>query len=917
MEPGQVSLRVLGRVRLFSGGSEVPLPARQVRRLMAALAVAGGARSRRQLVTDLWGEAPPRSADKVLQQYVSQLRRAAPALSLTTTDTGYALALAAEAQDARLFEDLVASGRRALRAQDPALAASVLRRADALWSGRAYEEFAHEEFAAAEANRLEDLRRESLEDRWEAELALGRHATLHADLTASAAAEPLRERLQGLAMLAAYRAGEQGVALEVFRRAREALVEELGVDPGPALRDLQRRVLAHDPSLELATEPLGTTGLPAALNALRGRATELAELRALLQQDDVRLLVLTGAGGSGKSRLALEVARAAAGAFSHGSAFLELADVRDPARLPQELCRRLGVPRLSPDALEDLVQALRARELLLVLDNLEQLRAGGAVLVDLLRRTSGLRLLVTSRVVLHLSGEHVYPVDPLAEHDAAALLVERAGAAVAGLSDQEQDQALRQLCLRLDRLPLAIELAATRLRSLTPGELLARLDERLPSLARGARDLPARQQTLQATLEWSHDLLEPVEREALARLAVFPSGCSLASAQAVCDVPLEVLSTLVDHHLLTRSVAGVGSRFGMLETVRAFAAERLALLDDRERLHRRHAERALEVAVSLGLAVDARGGEVRQRHADVAAEAADLHQALDWAAAHDPVLGLRIAIALEQHWITSDPREGVKQFERLLAADAVLPPALHATALRDLGGSVEVSGDWPRAEGIYQRSLALFEELDDEAGTLPLRHRLAKMHLRRGDLLAARAATEQALSAARAGRHTILEADLLGMLSLVEVAGGAVASAYRCQQDALALYRLHGGWAWGEAHALANLVEMALDLGDVVTADAHGRECVRASVALGDPISIVMSLAASTLVALAAGRAARAGVLWGAVEAEEGRAFLGRWTHQRAEVAARVAAASCDELEAGRLAGRAMPVGDAVVYALS
>ncbi|MCY7373923.1 MAG: AAA family ATPase, partial [Spirochaetaceae bacterium] len=754
MGPGQVSLRVLGRMRLFSGGSEVPLPARQVRRLMAALAVAGGARSRRQLVTDLWGEAPPRSADKVLQQYVSQLRRAAPALSLTTTDTGYALALAAEAHDARLFEDLVASGRQALRAQDPALAASVLRRADALWSGRAYEEFAHEGFATAEANRLEDLRREALEDRWEAELALGRHATLHAELTASATAEPLRERLQGLAMLAAYRAGEQGAALEVFRRAREALVEELGVDPGPGLRDLQRRVLEQDPSLALTTEPLGTTGLPAALNALRGRATELAELRALLRQDDVRLLVLTGAGGSGKSRLALEVAREAAGAFAHGSAFLELADVRDPARLPEELCRRLGVPRLSPDALEDLAQALRARELLLVLDNLEQLRAGGAVLVELLRRTSGLRLLVTSRVVLHLSGEHVYPVDPLAEHDAAALLVERAGASVAGLSDQEQ--VLRRLCLRLDRLPLAIELAATRLRSLTPAELLARLDERLPSLARGARDLPARQQTLQATLEWSHDLLEPVEREALARLAVFPSGCSLASAQAVCDVPLEVLSTLVDHHLLSRSVGGDGSRFGMLETVRAFAAERLALLEDREQLHRRHAERALEVALSLGLAADARGGEVRQRHADVAAEAADLHQALDWAAEHDPVLGLRIAIALEQHWITSDPRDGVRQFERLLTANVVLPPALHATALRDLAGSVEVSGDWPRAEGIYLRSLALFQELDDEAGTLSLRHRLANMHLRRGDLPAARAATEQALSAARAGRHTFL-----------------------------------------------------------------------------------------------------------------------------------------------------------------
>ena len=915
VESEQVLLRVLGPVRVLCAGVEVALPARQVRRLLAALVAAGGARSRGQLVADLWGEEPPRSADKVLQQYVSKLRRAVPGLPLVTTDTGYALTLGAGCCDARRFEDLVATGRQALRAKDPALAASSLRRADALWHGPAYEEFAHEAFAAAEAARLETVRCEALEDRWEADLALGRHATLHSELTALAAAEPLRERLQALAMLAAYRAGEQGAALELFRVAREALVEELGLDPGPALRDVQRRILEQDPTLILPGTPMDSGTLPAPTNPLRGRATELSELRALLEQDGVRLLVLTGAGGSGKSRLALEVAHETAGRFAHGSAFVELAALRDPALLPQEICRHLGVPRRSPDALEDLSQALRARELLLVLDNLEQLRAGGPLLVELLRRTSGLRLLVTSRVVLHLSGEHVYPVGPLAEDDATALLVERAGVAAAGLTDQQQ--VLRRLCLHLDRLPLAIELAATRLRSLTPAELLTRLEDRLPSLAGGPRDLPARQQTLQATLDWSLDLLLPDVQAALARLAVFPSGCSLAAAEAVCAVGLDVLCELVDHCLLTRSVGVAGSRFGMLETVRAFAAERLSVLDEREQLLRRHAEHALEVAVSLGLAVDARGGDVRQRHADVAGEACDLRQALDWAVAHDPALGLQIAIALEQYWITTDPREGVRQFERLLAAEAVLPPALHATALRDLGGSVEVSGDWQRAEGIYRRSLALFQALDDEAGALPLLHRLANMHLRRGDLETARVAVEQALAVARAGGHTFLEGDLLGSLSIVNSVSGDADTAYSNQAESLALYRRNGGWAWGEALALANLVEMALARDDLAAADAHGRECVRASVALGDPINIVMALAASTLVALARGRATRAGVLWGAVEAEEERAFLGRWVDERGVVAACVAAETGEELEAGRLAGRRMSISEAVAYALA
>ena len=303
-----------------------------------------------------------------------------------------------------------------------ALAVSLLRRALGLWRGPAYGEFAYEEFARGEAERLEELRLVALEERIAAELALGHHGDVLPELQSLAAAHPMRERLQAQAMLALYRSGRQTEALDVYAGVRAWLREELGLEPGSELRELQRRVLEHDPTLAVAPAVAGPSiGLPAAPNALLGRERELSELRDLLARDDVRLLVLTGAGGSGKTRLALEAARVTAASFANGAAFVQLAPLSDPALVPGAIARALAIREVpGEEPLDTLATVLRGRELLLVLDTAEHLRAGAAIFSELLARAPRNTLLVTSRAVLHLSGEHVYPVQPLAEEPAVA-----------------------------------------------------------------------------------------------------------------------------------------------------------------------------------------------------------------------------------------------------------------------------------------------------------------------------------------------------------------------------------------------------------------------------------------------------------------------------------------------------------------
>jgi len=914
-----VEIRVLGPVELVAEYGPVPLGAPKQRRLLCALVVhAGEARSADLLIDAIWGPSPPASAAKLLQTYVSQLRKAlrAPA-RIRTRGAGYALELEDESLDAARFERLLSQGRAASRERNPALAASLLRRALGLWRGQAYGDFAYEEFARAEAERLEELRLVALEERIEAELALGRHDDLLPELRSLAAIHPGRERLQAQAMLALYRCGRQSEALDLYSDASARLRDELGLEPSAELRELQRRILQQDAELAIAAvAEAAASALPAPPNRLLGRGRELAELRELLRRrDEMRLLVLTGAGGSGKTRLALEAARETAESFANGAAFVNLAPLRDPGLVLGAIARALGIPDVSgEDSLQTLAAALRARELLLLVDNAEHVRAAAPSFVELLARAPHLTLLVTSRVVLHLSGEQVYPVEPLTVRAAVALFLERALEAEPCFHpDAAAEQAIRRICERLDGLPLAIELAASRVRALSPVELLDRLDPRLPLLTGGPRDLPARQQTLRATLEWSYGLLADAESRDLCYLAVFAGGCTLEAAEAVSGTTFERLSSLIDANLLRQAATAKGSRYSMLETIREYATERLDALADVEALRRRHADYFLELARSAKLSSESRG---EQRHDLVISEQANIRAAIDWAAAAGEVaLALELMVALENFWTATDPFEGVRRLEVLLGRAGDVPMPLRARALRALCSAATLAGDLELAERAIRESLDAFRAVGDELGIGNLLHRLAASALNLGEPARARAPLEESLEISR--RHGFRKGELqaIGTLGyLAQMQGDAPQAVTLLEQSAA--MAAQEGFTWWQATMLANLAELELAQNRLDEAATHARQTLRLSRRIGDRQLSVYALAYLACVAAEDGDAHQAGRLWGALEAEEARRPLGAWEGEREQYAARVLAHAHAHLEEGLREGRELPLQAAIEEAL-
>ena len=334
------------------------------------------------------------------------------------------------------------------------------------------------------------LRLTALEARLEALSQLGRNDEVLGDALAMARDHPLRERVQGLAMLALYRAGRQTEALDLYVELRRRLDDELGLEPSAELRELQRRILEQDPELDPSVPPVdATSALPVPPNLLVGRERDLEALAELLSRRDPRLLVLTGAGGSGKTRLALAAARQAASSFANGAVIVELAPLRDPELLLSTIASAIGVAEVpSQTPLDTLAAAVSNRELLVVLDNVEHLRSATPSFVELLARAPRLVLLVTSRAVLHLTGEHVFPVSPLDDDAAVELFEQRARALQSDFEvTAENEGVVREICGRVDGLPLAIELAAAWIRSLTPSALLERLEQRLTVLTGGPR----------------------------------------------------------------------------------------------------------------------------------------------------------------------------------------------------------------------------------------------------------------------------------------------------------------------------------------------------------------------------------------------------------------------------------------------
>jgi predicted ATPase/DNA-binding SARP family transcriptional activator len=582
--PG-VEVKLLGPLDVRVEGAPVQFDGAKQRTLFTALALrAPDPITVDELVEAVWGDRPPGDGVQALQKQVSRLRqRLGDAAPLVRGAAGYALAVERAAIDSRRFEDLLERAR----AEEPESASADLQAALELWRGPALADHRFAEFAQREIARLEELRMVALEERMGAQLARGRDADLVGELRTLVAEHPLRERMRAHLMLALYRSGRQAEALEVMREGRRQLVEELGIEPGPELRRLEQAILAHDPELDCGPPARGPqASLPAPADELIGRVEELAEVSHLLARPGVRLLTLVGTGGVGKTRLALEAARRVTDHYRGGVVHVDLDGVETAGLLASEAAAALGVVAATADELAERLD--HSEPALLVLDGFERFLDDAGEVTKLLTAVPSLTVLATSRAPLRLGGEHTYSVQPLDPPNAAALFAARAGAA---RTDWEHDDhVVDAICAQLDGLPLAIELAADRVRLLPPTALLTRLERRLDVLTEGTGARPARHRSLRATLEWSWEVLDEAEQRLLCALTVFEGGASLEAAAAVCDPDADRLVTsLLDKSSLLRIDARHEEpRLVMLDTVREFAAERAGDVRELELGHAHH-----------------------------------------------------------------------------------------------------------------------------------------------------------------------------------------------------------------------------------------------------------------------------------------------------------------------------------------
>ncbi|MGW1888787.1 AfsR/SARP family transcriptional regulator [Streptomyces sp. NPDC002004] len=712
-----VRYRILGTTQaLRPDGTAVPVGGVRLRTLLTVLALRPGRTVPvRTLVDEVWGPEPPADAPGALQALVGRLRRALGADAVASVDGGYRLCAATDDVDAHRFERLAAEGTRALADGDPAKAAAVLDDALSLWHGPALADLPDD---TAEATRWEARRHDAHRTRLTAALALGEADQALPELTALCDAHPLDESLQALRLRALCATGRPAEALAAYDDVRRNLADRLGADPGAELRSLHAWLLAsgtHPAEGRRAPEAVTAVPAPAvpasaapALGNLRARLTSFVgredDLHVL--HDDLgrtRLVTLLGPGGAGKTRLSQEAAESVASAMPDGVWFAELAPVDDPDAVPEAVLTAVGAretvlrgagaeelravsDRHGDDPLVRLTEHCGRRRMLLVLDNCEHVIGAAAALAEeLLARCPGVTVLATSREPLGVPGELLRPVEPLPEPVAVRLFQERGAAARAGFSADDDADAAAEICRRLDGLPLAIELAAARLRVLSPRQIADRLDDRFRLLTNGARTVLPRQQTLRAVVDWSWDLLDEPERLVLRRLSVFAGGCDLAAAEAVCGPDtLLPLGSLVDKSLVVAAPAADGTmRYRLLETVAEYARERLTEAGDRPGAERAHLVHYRELARTTD--PELRGPGQRAAIDTLETEYENLRTALRRAvAARDEQEALSLVLSLCWYWQIRDLRTEARHWSGEAAAlgpDPFAPPVAPAPPL--------------------------------------------------------------------------------------------------------------------------------------------------------------------------------------------------------------------------------------------
>jgi predicted ATPase/DNA-binding SARP family transcriptional activator len=1044
-----VEIRVLGPLEVVDGGRDLT-PARPKQRALLALLLlrANEVVSTDELIEALWGSAPPETAPNALQGHVSALRKLLGPGAIDTRPPGYALRVEPDRSDLGRAEALV---EQAHAEPDPARRADLLRAALELFRGEPLSDFRYEDFARTEIERLEDLRLTALEERIDADLALGRHAELVPELERLAAAYPLRERLCRELMLALYRSGRQAEALDVYRAARSRLADELGLEPGPALRRLERQILAQDPALEpgatderptgtvtflfsdivastrllrelgtsvyaraldehrklvreaftryrgheidtqgdaffvsfpsardavaaaldaqraatahawpegrelrvrmgvhtceaqptpdgyvgigvhraaricaaghggqvlvsqttkelLAEEPVDEvelrdlgphrlkdltqaerlyqllasglesefppldalesrpTNLPVQPTALVGRRKELAEVRDRLLREDVRVLTLTGAGGTGKTRLALQVAADVLEQFPAGVFFVGLAPLADPDDVLPAIGQTLGLRESGGQTIADKLQEyLAERKLLLLIDNFEHVVAAAPAASGLLSAAPAAKIMATSREPLHVDAERVYPVPALPGDDAVALFAERAEAARPEFELTESNAStVAEICRRLDGLPLAIELAAARVVLFPPAALLARLDERLALLTTGPRDRPERHRTLRAAIDWSYALLGEPRKALFAQLAVFAGGWTLEAAEAVCDDDVvDGLASLLDKSLVRLEGTDEEPRFAMLETIREYARVRLTQRGEADDLQRRHAEWIAEL-VETARANLRRPGQATWMPRMIA-ERDNVRAALAWAIERpDPDIAGRLAVAMEAIWRRrSEYAEGRVWLERVLSLE-LRDERLRARVLAADAMFLTKAGSREPAELLFAESIRVLRRLGERAALAEALRGLGELQTDAGDYEAARATLGEAMQLfEEVGDRGAVGGRLinLGIVAMLEGDSGSARTLYERAVDVAT----DAGDLEVVDAATHGLGDVALVDGSLDRAVERYRAALRGADGRGDDEgSVAHCLAGLAAVEAARGHAARAGRLWGA-----------------------------------------------------
>jgi predicted ATPase/DNA-binding SARP family transcriptional activator len=822
---------LLGPFELATGDGPQRLPGQGERALLATLALSAGRPiALASLVEALWEpDHLPEDPVNAVQVRVSKLRRALASMGapevVDRQGSAYRLRVEPGAVDVHVFRHLIETARRT---GDPEQAVELYDRSLVLWRGEPLVDFIAAAWAGIESAQLTELRLAALGERAERLLTLGRYERVAADLEPVVAGAPTRERLVGQLMTALFNAGRQATALEVYARTRHALTDELGLDPSRELRTVMEQILRHDPELTLtaagpprprapsdpsepATQRSAAPGnLPLRLTSFVGRAEDLARCRALLERS--RLLTLVGPGGAGKTALGVEAARSHAGQVPDGVWLVRLAPVSEPEMLIQTVADAVGLSIEGGTATlrprDVLVGRLAGRDALLLLDNCEHLLEPVASLVEtVLGSCPRVRFLVTSREALAVPGEVQLPVTPLATPDegtppgevrgypAAQLFLDRAEAAHRGSDyDDEGLAAVAEICRRLDGIPLALELAAARLTSLTPVELAEHVQDRFTVLTSGPRTADARQQTLRAAVDWSHALLSERERILFRRLAVFRGGWTLRAAEAVVADPelpagaiLDVLDRLVRQSLVVADAGGGHTRYRMLETLRQYAGDRLSAGGERRALAAAHA--AFYVALSELAEGGLRGASQASWLRIVREEHPNLRAALAWLTAEgDADPALRLAGSLGLYWHLGRHLEGRETLRSVLAlpggsahararamqavslverprACIVHPSAQCAAAAEESLALFEAAGDVPRAafsrlllavEGVgatprvdaaslLDQADREFEELGDSWGHAVVAFVRMEIQLKRGDEATARETATQAV----------------------------------------------------------------------------------------------------------------------------------------------------------------------------